>query len=190
MLIVALIFNFKCYSIPFYDCNYCLFKMILFFFLQYLLSFDCAGSSLLRLGFLQLQQAGATLQLGVCGLLSAGASLVAGQRLRRAQAQQLWCTGLVARHVGSSRIRDRAQVPCIGRHILSHWTPREVLPWIGLLIHGSFPLIWEALSKKQNCWTQEECILHLRKCANLLSKGIAPSSTSTVLASLSTHNAV
>ena len=63
-------------------------------------------------------------------------------------------------------------------------------PWIGLLIHGSFPLIWGALSKKQNCWAQEECILHLRKCANLLSKGIAPSSTSTVLASLSTHNAV
>jgi len=54
-------------------------------------------------------------------------------------------------------------------------------PWIGLLIHGSFPLIWGALSKKQNCWAQEECILRLKKCAKLLSKGIAPSLTSTVL---------
>ena len=38
----------------------------------------------------------------------------------RAQAQQLWCTGLVAsRHVGSSRTRARTRVPCIGRQILN-----------------------------------------------------------------------
>ena len=36
----------------------------------------------------------------------------------RAQAQWLWCAGLVApRHVGSSRTRARTCVPCIGRQI-------------------------------------------------------------------------
>ena len=46
----------------------------------------------------------------------------------RAQAQQLWCTGLVApRHVGSSWARARTCVPCIGRRILNHCATREVL---------------------------------------------------------------
>ena len=46
----------------------------------------------------------------------------------RAQAQQLWCTGLAApRPVGSSWTRDRTHVPCIGRRILIHWTTRQVL---------------------------------------------------------------
>ena len=45
----------------------------------------------------------------------------------RAQAQQLWRTGLVApRHVGSSQTRARTRVPCIGRHILNQCTTREV----------------------------------------------------------------
>ena len=45
----------------------------------------------------------------------------------RAQAQQLWCTGLVGPwHVGSSRTRDRTRVPCIGRRILNHCATREV----------------------------------------------------------------
>ena len=45
----------------------------------------------------------------------------------RAQAQQLWRTGLVApRHVGSSRARARTLVPCIGRWILNHCATREV----------------------------------------------------------------
>ena len=45
----------------------------------------------------------------------------------RAQAQQLWCTGLVALwHVGSSTTRDRTCVPCIGRWILNHCATREV----------------------------------------------------------------
>ena len=45
----------------------------------------------------------------------------------RAQAQQLWRTGLVALwHVGSSRTRHRTPVPCIGRWILNHWVTREV----------------------------------------------------------------
>ena len=43
------------------------------------------------------------------------------------QSQYLWCTGLFAPwHVGSSRTRARACVPCIGRRILNHCTPREV----------------------------------------------------------------
>ena len=60
----------------------------------------------------------------------------------KVQAQQLWCTGLVApRHVGSSRTRARTRVPCIGRRILNHCTTREVPlvrfkaslnPWPGL----------------------------------------------------------
>ena len=45
----------------------------------------------------------------------------------RAQAQQLWRTGLVAQpHVGSSRTRARTHVPCIGRRILNHCATREV----------------------------------------------------------------
>ena len=44
----------------------------------------------------------------------------------RAQAQLLWCTGLVAlQHVGSSRTRDQTCVPCIGRRILNHGATRE-----------------------------------------------------------------
>ena len=36
--------------------------------------------------------------------------------------------GLVAPwRMESSRIRDRTQVPCIGRWVLNHWTTREVL---------------------------------------------------------------
>ena len=46
-----------------------------------------------------------------------------------AQAQQLWCMGLVVpQHVGSSWTRDGAHVPCIGRLISNHWTTREVPP--------------------------------------------------------------
>ena len=47
----------------------------------------------------------------------------------RAQAQQLWYMGLVDPcNVGSSRTRDWTCVPCIGRQILNHWTPRKVPP--------------------------------------------------------------
>ena len=46
----------------------------------------------------------------------------------RVQAQQLWRTGLVAPwQVGSSWIRDRTRVSCIGRQILYHWATREGL---------------------------------------------------------------
>ena len=45
----------------------------------------------------------------------------------RAQAQQLWRTGLVApRHGRSSWTRARTYVPCIGRQILNHCATREV----------------------------------------------------------------
>ena len=43
------------------------------------------------------------------------------------QAQELWCTGLVAlQHVGSSWIKDLTHVPGIGRWVFNHWTTREV----------------------------------------------------------------
>ena len=46
----------------------------------------------------------------------------------RAQAQQLWLTGLVApRHVGSSQTRARTRVPCTGRQTLNHCATREAL---------------------------------------------------------------
>ena len=48
----------------------------------------------------------------------------------RAQAQQLWSTGLAALwHVGSSPIRDGTGVSCIGRWALYHWAIRETLPF-------------------------------------------------------------
>ena len=78
--------------------------------------------------------------VAVCGLLIAVASLASEHGLQarglqqlwlagsRAQAQQLWHTGLVApRHVGSSQIRARTRVPCIGRQVLNHCATREAL---------------------------------------------------------------
>ena len=42
---------------------------------------------------------------------------------------QQWCAGLVAsQHVGSSRTRDRTQVPCTARQILNRWTTRKNPP--------------------------------------------------------------
>ena len=114
----------------------------------YLFIFGCVGSSLLRVGLLQLWQAGATSRCGArashCGglsLLQSTGSRHLGlsscdtraQQLRptdsRAQAQQLQLPGPVAlRHVGSSRTSNRTHVPCIGRWILNHCTTREALP--------------------------------------------------------------
>ena len=78
--------------------------------------------------------------IAVCRFLIEVAPLVAEHRLQvpwlqelclagsGAQAQELWCTGLVAPwHVGSSWTRARTCVPCIGRWILNHCTTREAL---------------------------------------------------------------
>ena len=107
----------------------------------------CVGSSLLCAGFLQLQQAGATLRcsawashysgLSCCRAraLGAWASVVVTRGSQqpwlagsRAQAQQLWCMGSVAPwHVGSSRTRARTHVPCTGRRTLNHCATWEAL---------------------------------------------------------------
>ena len=76
--------------------------------------------------------------VAVCRLLIAVASLVVEHGLQarglqqlwlmgpRAQAQQLWHTGLaVPRHVGFSGTRARTRVSCIGRWILNHCATRE-----------------------------------------------------------------
>ena len=65
----------------------------------------------------------------------------------RAQAQQLWHTGLAAPwHVGSTRTRARTHVPCIGRQIVNHCTTREAPRYLFELVF-LFPF-----SQKQNYW--------------------------------------
>ena len=61
----------------------------------------------------------------------------------RAQAQQLWRTGLVALwHVESSGTRARTCVPCIGRRILNHCATREA--------HDSF-IVAHGIITSRNC---------------------------------------
>ena len=44
--------------------------------------------------------------------------------------QELWHPGLAAPwHMDSFLTRNQTHVPCIGRQILNHWTPKEVLPF-------------------------------------------------------------
>ena len=107
---------------------YCLFFFnYLYFFLIYLLFiyyfiFGCVGSLSLCEGFLQLQQAGATLHHDARASHYRGLSCC-GAQAPDTQAQQLWLTGPVApRHVGSSQTRARTRVPCIGRQIVNHCT--------------------------------------------------------------------
>ena len=95
--------------------------------------------------------------VAVCGLLTAVASLVAEHGLQvcrlqqlwlvgsRAQAQQLWRTGLVAPwNVGSSWTRDRTLVPCIGRRILNNCTTREV-PKVDIFLKKIFICLHQVL---------------------------------------------
>ena len=84
--------------------------------------FQCAGFSLRWL--LLLQSTGSSCAgFNSCGTWSPQLWLVGS----RAQAQQLWRTGLVApRHMRSSWTRARTHVPCIGRRILNHCATREV----------------------------------------------------------------
>ena len=127
---------YKYYLVPIHNL-FIKYKFIYFI----LFIFGCVGSSLLRAGFLQLRRAGSTLRCraqashcsgfscsGPCAL-GARASVAAAHGLAgsRAQAQQLWHTGLVVpRHVGSSVTRDRTRVPCISRRIPNHCATSEV----------------------------------------------------------------
>ena len=98
--------------------------LLLFFLINYFF-YGYIGSSFLCEGFLYLWQAGATFHHDAqashyCGLSCCGA------QAPDVQAQQLWLKGLVTPwHVGSSQTRARTHVPCIGRLILNHCTPRE-----------------------------------------------------------------
>ena len=114
--------------------------------LFYLFIFGCVGSSLLPAGFSLVAASGSCSSLRCAAfllqwlllLLSMGSSRPGSsscgtwaQQLwlsgSRAQAQQLWRTGLVApRHVGSSQTRARTRVLCVGRRILDHCATREV----------------------------------------------------------------
>ena len=70
-------------------------------------------------------RAGGYALVEVCGLLTRVAP-VGERRLSGTQASAVVALGTVAlRWAGSPQIRDGAQVPCIGRRILNHWTARE-----------------------------------------------------------------
>ena len=92
---------------------------------MYLFIFDCVGSSLLREGFPQPWQAGATPHHGARASHHHGLSHC-GAQAPDAQAQQLWLTGPAApRHVGSSQTRARTRVPRTNRQTLNHCATRE-----------------------------------------------------------------
>ena len=128
--------------------HYCQ-ESVSFLFVFNLFIFGCVGSSLLSMGFLQLQREVGSggysllwcvgfswwwlLLLQSTGSRHAGFSSCGAQAQQlwlvgsRAQAQQLWRTGLVApRHVGSSWNRARTVSPSIGRWTLNHCATREV----------------------------------------------------------------
>ena len=112
-----------CYLLPFFfffNREHFLFSNFIYLFI-----YGCVGSSFLCEGFLQLRQAGATLHRGARASHYRDLSCC-GAQAPDAQAQQLWLTGPVApRDVGSSQIRARTHVPCIGRQILNHCATRE-----------------------------------------------------------------
>ena len=61
-----------------------------------------------------------------CGLLVVVASLVVAFGLQ-SEGSVVVASGLVAlRNMESSRTRDQARVPCVGRWLLNHWTARDV----------------------------------------------------------------
>ena len=114
--------DYKSYVFIFYFFYFYFFKIFIYLFI-----YGCAGSSLLREGFLQLRQAGATPHCGARAPHRRGLSCC-GAQAPDAQAQQLWLTGPVApRHVGSSQTRARTRVPCTGRWTLNHCATREAL---------------------------------------------------------------
>ena len=77
--------------------------------------------------------------VAVCQLLIAVASLVAEQGLQGAGCSL--CRGLIAlQHVGSSWIRNRTHISCMGRQLLCHWAMFiPVLPLIVRLILDLWP---------------------------------------------------
>ena len=116
--------------------HFCLFLIFLLIFFKFIYFWPCWVFVAVR-GFLQLQCVGFLLRwllllqntgsrftgFSSCGTLAQQLWLMGS----RAQAQQLWQTGLVVPwHVGSSRTRAQTRVPCIGRRILNHCTTREV----------------------------------------------------------------
>ena len=115
---------YKIYTKSMYFFFHSQFSKILFYFI-----FDSTESLLLCMSFLQRQQAGPVLAVGMCFSLwwlllsqSVGSRACRLRQLRlagpRVWAQQLWYTGLVAPSlVGSSWTRDQTRVPCIGRRI-------------------------------------------------------------------------
>ena len=117
--------------------NFFLFKIYLFYFW---LCWVCIAALWLSLvaasgGYSSLQCAGFSLWwlllLRSMGSRRAGFSSCGLWVLKR-RFSSCGARGLVApRHVGSSWIRDRTRVPCIGRRILNHCATREV-PLISL----------------------------------------------------------
>ena len=89
---------------------------------QYLFIYDYTGSWFLCGGFLQLRRAGASL-VSSMDSRCVGFSSWGSWALRCGLSRHV---GLVSPwHVGSSQIRDRTHIPCIGRQILNHQTTRE-----------------------------------------------------------------
>ena len=136
--------------IPDTDICYC--SSFLFFFKEFI--FDRAESSSLHGLFSSCSNWG-LLFVAVLGLVIAVASRVVDHRFRDAQAQylqlpgsggqaqQLWSAGSVPPvHMGSSQIRDRTLVSCIGRRILYHWVTRETP---SLLLNPLLRRSWNSL---------------------------------------------
>ena len=71
----------------------------------------------------------------------------------RAQAQSLWCMGLVSLwHVVSSQTRDRTRVSCIDRWITNHWTTREApaFEFREDTIQSTIPAAWKIWDAESN----------------------------------------
>ena len=84
---------------------------------------------------------------GLLSSCSAQSSHCRGFSCCRAQAQWLWCTGLVAlQQVESSWTRDQTRIPCIGRLIPNRWTTH------GFLIFSSLHIFLELLPLDFPCF--------------------------------------
>ena len=97
--------------------------MVGLYFLFHLFVFGCTGSSLLYMGFLQLQRKGAALPFNVQGFSWGWLLLL--------WSMGTWASVAVVRGLGcpvaSSPARHQTRVPGTGRQIPNHWTTREIL---------------------------------------------------------------